>query len=43
MSRDPAWLLDILLSARLVREFIDGIDYHNFSQISKHKTPVCDA
>jgi uncharacterized protein with HEPN domain len=26
MSRDPAYLLDILNSARLVREFVQGVD-----------------
>lgn len=40
MSRDPAWLLDILLSARLVREFVDGIDLQQFESDIKTQDSV---
>jgi uncharacterized protein with HEPN domain len=32
MSRDPAYLLDILNSARLVQQFVQGIDREDFAQ-----------
>jgi uncharacterized protein with HEPN domain len=32
MSRDPAYLLDILNSARLVQQFVQGIDREDLAQ-----------
>jgi uncharacterized protein with HEPN domain len=32
MSRDPAYLLDILNSARLVQQFVQGIDREGLAQ-----------
>ena len=40
MSRDPAYLLDILKAARLVQEFVEGMDRTAFDDDLKTQSAV---
>jgi len=40
MSRDPAYLLDILRAAQLVQEFVEGMDKAAFDDAVKTQSAV---